>query len=229
MAPCSSIGTMHHDALVPVRDPAVPRAFCWTRFGTEAGETIEAILTRKDLERQTNSGVFLWGIGNSIAPALVELVRRVREPKVLFSPIRGRPRKGDVEPLGVVQWMDAEGLRGDAFDLPVNTHVTSRWDPARSRSAHYALVCSSPVPLQVGNGGSLSFGSLRNLRSGAPLGASQVTAVVQRVDADLGGARYPIAFRAALIAPYFLRLRTPRRLDYALSSRSARRQVQAER
>ena len=204
---------MHYDALVAPSGNALPSSFCWTRFGTEAGETIEAILARKEAERQANGGAFFWGIGNSVAPAVAELVRRVDEPEVLFSPIKSRPRQVDVAPRSVVRWTLAEGLSGDTFELPSHANVTSQWDPNRPARAHYALVCSSAEPLKIADAGRLSFGALRNLRSGAPLGASQVTAVVHRADRSHGGNEYPVAFRAALVAPYFVRLGRPMPLD----------------
>jgi hypothetical protein len=188
---------------------ALPRLFCWTRYGTEAGESIQAILARKDAERLANDGVFLWGIGNSIAPALSELLRRVKHPEVLFSPIKSPPRRVDVAPARVVRWTSAEGLSGDAFKLPQHTTVTSSWSPARRMAGHYALVCHSDGPLEIATAGTLSFNALRNLRSGAPLGASQVTAVVSRADTGRQGGDYPVAFRAALVAPYFVRLGQP--------------------
>ena len=51
----------------------LPRFFCWTRFGTEAGQPIEQILERKEQERIVNNGLFLWGIGNSLTPSMIEL------------------------------------------------------------------------------------------------------------------------------------------------------------
>ena len=73
-------------------DTCLPTIFCWTRFGAEAGETIETILERKERERQANRGVYFWGIGNSVAPGIAELVRRTTSPEVLFSSIKSRPR-----------------------------------------------------------------------------------------------------------------------------------------
>src|ERR1700728_56037 len=35
----------------------IPDRFCWTRFGTEAGESIEHILNRKEEERLANGGI----------------------------------------------------------------------------------------------------------------------------------------------------------------------------
>src|SRR4051794_39093002 len=96
----------------------LPAAFCWTRFGPEAGERIEQILARKETERRTNRGTFLWGIGNSIAPAVAELIRRVDRPEVLFSPIRSRPRRVDVAPAVTVRWTLTEDLWGNVQPLP---------------------------------------------------------------------------------------------------------------
>jgi hypothetical protein len=189
----------------------LPEAFCWTRFGTEAGEPADAILVRKERERAGNEGVFFWGIGNSVAPAIAELLLRDRLPEVLFSPIRGRPRPADVAPENVVAWTAAESLDGRRFKLPAGVHVTSR-----EARAHYALVCGDDAPLAFSNHGALDFGALRNLVSGRGVGASQVTAVVSRAPrARRTGPSYRVALRARLVEPYFVRLRdpVPRRID----------------
>jgi hypothetical protein len=187
----------------------LPSVFCWTRFGTEAGEPIEGILGRKELERQANDGVFLWGIGNSVAPGIAELVRRCEPPEALFSPIKSRPRPVDVRPPAVVAWTAGETLSGRRIVLPPTVRVTSRGDSS-AQSPHYALVCSSEQPLTVANLGRLEFAALRNLLSGNRVGASQVTAVVRYLDdRAAGGLEYPVALRARLVAPYFIRLRQP--------------------
>jgi hypothetical protein len=112
----------------------------------------------------------------------------------------------DVAPASVVRWREATTLIGDRITLPDTIRVTSR--PSRS---HYALVCSVTDPLDTSHIGRLHFSELRNLASGHPLGASQVTAVVSReVDAvpDRGDG-YVIALRARLVEPYFVRLAAP--------------------
>ena len=100
------------------RPQQLPRIFCWTRFGTEAGQSIERILERKETERRANGGVFFWGIGNSVAPGISELIRRSALPEVLFSPIKGRPRSADVNPANVASWTVGETLAGSQFELP---------------------------------------------------------------------------------------------------------------
>jgi hypothetical protein len=45
--------------------------------------------------------------------------------------------------------------------------------------------------------------------SGNPLGASQVTAVVERLSGRDDGRQYVVALRARLVAPYFIKLLDP--------------------
>src|SRR2546430_8082027 len=106
----------------------LPRQFCWTRIGSEAGQPLESIFRRKDEERLANNGLFLWGIGNAVGPSIAELVRRTPEPEVLFSPIRSSPRSTDVSPESVVVWTRASCMDGTTFQLPRFTLVTSRQD-----------------------------------------------------------------------------------------------------
>jgi hypothetical protein len=191
----------------------IPTVFCWTRFGTEAGETVEEILARKERERLANDGTFLWGIGNSIAPAVTELLRTTPHPEVLFSPIKSRPRAIDVAPSMVVRWAVAETLAGERRSIPATFDVRGGYG-SEKMTPRYALVCQSIEPLVPSDLGVLYFGSLRNLLSGSPLGASQVTAVVRRDDNSRREAStYPVVLRARLVDPYFVRLRVPVRID----------------
>ncbi len=187
---------------------SLPDLFCWTRFGTEAAEPIEQILFRKEQERLANGGVFLWGIGNALGPSMKELTRRVAHPEVVFSPIKSAPRSIDVEPPAIVSWIGGEGLDGDFFALPAHSRVTSKFDPSGHKFNHYALVCFSDTPLlPLRNENKIAFIQLRNLRTGRPVGASQVTAVVQRVsEGATRTAMYDVAIRAQLVHPYFVRL-----------------------
>ena len=179
----------------------LPRLFCWTRFGTEAGEPIEAILERKERERR-DSGSFFWGIGNSVGPGIQELLRRTNRPEVLFSPIRSRPRVVDVNPPSLTRWRAGTDLDGKRVVLPEAARVMS----GHARRAHYALVCHSDEPLRLEDVGRIRFGALRNLVSGNPLGASQVTAVVELMQPSPADGEYPVALRARLVSPYFVRL-----------------------
>lgn len=187
----------------------LPDLFCWTRFGTEASEPVEQILFRKEQERLANGGIFLWGIGNAVGPSIRELTQRALRPEVVFSPIRSAPRLRDVSPPAIVAWTTAEALDGSHFAIPAHSLVTSRYDPTAPRSHHYALVCFSERPLiPLRSEGKIGFTQLRNLRTGRPVGASQVTAVVRRLERTTNETTmYEIAIRAELIHPYFVRLR----------------------
>jgi hypothetical protein len=195
----------------------LPPYFCWTRFGTEGGQGIGKILERKEEEREANGGLFFWGIGNALGPSIRELLRRTANPEVLFSPIKSLARSVDSQPAAVVAWTEAETLRGEPFTLPEQTLVTSRYDPNAPRESSYALVCFSPVPLsQARCDGQIALAALRNLRTGRPIGASQVTAIVQSVGAIAGEtSKYEVVIRARLVEPYFLRLRNPLALPKA--------------
>lgn len=192
---------------MPSRAQAIPDAFCWTRFGTEAGETIEEILERKERERRDNGGVFFWGVGNSVAPGLAALLERCDRPEVLFSPIKGRPRAVDRAPAARFSWRAGHDLDGGRFELPTTARVTSGGPVGGPGRAHYALVCASSRPLSIYPGDAeLDFLALRNLVSGNPLGASQVTAVVRMLrEQATSDMRYAVAFQAELTPPYFVR------------------------
>jgi len=189
----------------------IPRYFCWTRFGTEAAQEVSQIIARKEEERQASNGVFLWGIGNAVGPSILKLLRVSGCPEVLFSAIKSAPRSIDVNPPTVVAWTEGFGLDGEPFALPEKALVTSRFDPTSPKRVHYALVCHSEAPLELlSDGASIDFRALRNLVTQRPLGASQVTAVVEHKDGhprDSEG--YGVAMRASLVAPYFIRLHNP--------------------
>jgi len=189
----------------------LPLAFCWTRFGTEAGQSINEITRRKEEERRANSGLFLWGIGNALGPSIRSLVAVESDPVVLFSPTKSPARSVDATPSAVVAWTRAETLDGSEFPLPRASLITSHSDPKSPKTVHYALVCYSATPVNFQlRGVPISMASLRNLQTGNPVGASQVTAIVTAVESNVcGGSVYDIAFQSALVAPYFLRLSNP--------------------
>ena len=189
----------------------LPSAFCWTRVGAEAGQTLQSILARKEAEREANGGVFFWGIGNAIGPSLRELLSYEPNPEVLFSPIKSRPRREDTHPTAVVAWTRAECLDGTPFKLPPRALITSRLDPAAPKSSHYTLVCATDTPLTTPQQvGVLDVGAIENLITGRSIGASQVTAVVRRREHHPAVSRaYEIALRAQLVPPFFLRLHEP--------------------
>jgi hypothetical protein len=197
---------------------ALPEFFCWTRFGTEAGQPIEQIFARKEQERIANAGLFFWGIGNAIGPSLIELLRRITSPEALFSPIQSAPRREDAVPSSVVAWTQAETLSGEEYRLPEHSLITSRFDPLKPKTRHYALVCYSETEINIGlPSEQIHFGAVRNLLTSRPVGASQVTAVVQKkaTSPHLKSTPYDVAFRARLAPPYLVLLRAPVPLAYS--------------
>jgi hypothetical protein len=187
----------------------LPAAFVWTRYGTESGESIEDILVRKERERLSCGGMFLWGIGNSIAPSVRQLLISLsgNEPVVIFSPMLSAPRKQDASPTAVVEWHQARGIDGRDWAMPSAATVFSRANAgSATKLRHYALVCRSSLPLAEDlEAERFSIGDLRNFASGAVVGHSQVTAVVRRL-APSGIGSYPAAIRAVLTYPYVLEL-----------------------
>jgi hypothetical protein len=190
------------------RTAELPDLFCWTKYGTEAGEDIDSILARKEAERLASGGTFFWGIGNAIGPSVEALLAHTVEPQVVFTPMRSRPAAQDVAPAQVAVWHRGIGLDGEPFELPNFSSVTSRISP--TRNYHHALVCRSEQPLSLSARRGTSFAAthVQNLRSGSKVGASQVTSVVRRIACALGlmPSSYTVSFTAELVAPYFVRL-----------------------
>ena len=199
-----------HTLAIP---PALPDAFCWSRMGAESGQELLRIVARKELERQSNGGTFLWGLGSPLGESIRQLAGRVASPEVLFSPISGNAAVEDKHPASVVLWLDYVDDLGQKVTLPTGSFVTSRGETlgkARKLS-HYALFCHSNQPLEMAQHGTLNFGELRNLATGKFVGYSQVTAIVAMTD-DVCATKnktYPIAIRAELVFPYYVRLATP--------------------
>lgn len=194
-------------------DPLLPLRFCWTRFGVESGEPIESIFARKEAERMAHDGMFLWGIGNSVGSAVRELVRREPSPKVLFSPMRSKPKLMDVAPSAVFGWTRALTMSDDEWHIPKGLQVVSRavTNIGTYKRSHYALVCKTDSPLRADKArGVLNSSEFVNLLSLSKLGHSQVTSVVQRKPSPgRSGTHYPICFIADLVFPYFVRLVDP--------------------
>ena len=191
-----------------------PQQFCWTKFGAEAGDDPHTILNRKEEERLANGGVFLWGIGSSIRPSLLALLDSTPRPIVLFTPMLSKASAHDRSPDGIGLWCSAFGLDGRPFEIPVGTRVTSGIRGDQLPRRHYALVCRRDTPL-INNPDDeqwLDDEHLRNLRTGLPIGASQVTAVVKRTLSERQRRRYRVAFSAWLVAPFQVTLRDCERI-----------------
>lgn len=183
----------------------LPAAFCWTKYGSEAGESPETIFARKEEERQRNDGLFLWGIGNALGPSMRQLINDHDRPQVLFSPMKASPLPQDVAPPNITLWDSGIGLNGGSFRLPEHSVVTSR---SGRRGFHWALVCRRDASFLEPHHGfdDVAVERIRNLRSGSVVGSSQVTAVVAHDSRSMGARSYPVTFSAELSPPYLVRL-----------------------
>jgi hypothetical protein len=187
---------------------AVPTTFCWTKMGAEAGEPLERILLRKEFERQANGGWFAWGVGNSVMTALAHLFAHGGPAHVVFSRMRAKPKACDSDPDSIRLWLAAQSACGKSYQIPPFSIVTSRGGTSSgvAKRTHYALICYSSSPIRLGSAGlgSVDATELVNFVSGRPLGASQVTAVVQwsggASDSDARSG-YPVDILATLDHP----------------------------
>lgn len=190
----------------------IPEVFCWTKMGTEAGQPLDSIMRRKELERRSSNGAFTWGIGNSLggAATLAKSLSPSGEVDVLFTRMKSAAKAADVTPSSVVLWLGYYDAHGNLVDLPGYSLVTSRGS-AEKRS-HYALLChsSSDITSQI-DLGAFDATYARNLASSNPIGASQVTSVVRYdVSAPTDFHKpYHVAFRAKLWEEGFVRLGAP--------------------
>lgn len=191
---------------------------CWSRMQAEAGQDLAAIVARKEAERRYGAGVFLWGVGTSPGTAAADLARAGARPPVVFSVMRTRPKRADVAPAAVFAWRVFVGCDGRERPLPEHAIVTSKGDAAgtREKDRHYALVCFAADPLALGDHGPFDPSAYRNVGGrGAPVGASQVTALLRRVAPDGSAGDYRVSMRAVLTGDLWVRLRDPVELDAA--------------
>lgn len=179
---------------------------CWTRMQAESGEGLTRILRRKELERRAGEGTFFWGIGNAPSRAVPALVQTAATVDVIFSVMKSRPKARDVAPSRVVVWQSYIGPSGVLRPIPKHVLVTSR---ATTRSHHYALICHSDAPLDVEERGSFfDPGAFRNCGAGGAVGASQVTALLERHGPD-ERTDYRVAMRARLTDDLWVKLVDP--------------------
>ncbi|MYM22881.1 hypothetical protein GTP46_09510 [Duganella sp. FT135W] len=192
---------------------SIPDIFCWTKMGTEAGQTLEAILKRKELERMAGGGVFAWGIGSSLGGgvALARQLSPTGKVDVIFTPMKSAPKQIDVAPSETVLWLNYIESNGCVAPLPEHLLITSRG--GANKRSHYALLCHSDRSLSASDVDDFIYSTCaRNLASSNPIGASQVTSMVRYGGSDCvvaGEAPYRVAFRAALHGQGFLKLVNP--------------------
>lgn len=185
---------------------------CWSRMQAEAGEKLERIVRRKELERQGNGGIFLWGVGNAPARLARVLALSRRPVRAIFSIMKSKPKPIDEDANDLLLWrayLDAEGVERA---LPPSSIVTSRASSGtQSKKVHYALICRSVTSLRIERGGArFDPTAFRNVGDrGGPVGASQVTALLRQVTAQRQEADYEVNMVADLADSYWVRLCDP--------------------
>ena len=191
-----------------------PQYLVWTRMQAEAGQGLEAIIRRKERERQASGGYFFWGVGNAPALMISSLARTEAPIPVIFSKMKSRPKTVDQNPKSTVIWRKYIDCYGKVRSLPPYALVTSRGESEiRKKTVHYALHCFSAHPLGFGGSNEAFFSSsYRNAGGrGAPVGSSQVTALLVPTSkgSDSGDADYVIDMRASLAGSYWVKLIDP--------------------
>ena len=88
-------------------------------MGVESGESLDLIIRRKDWERQLGSGLFFWGIGQSMGENARDAAMSMDEQmKVLFSPMSSKAKRIDVTPGDVFVWNSWIDNKGNSLPLP---------------------------------------------------------------------------------------------------------------
>jgi limonene-1,2-epoxide hydrolase len=184
----------------------------------EAGQTLEAIVARKERERRAGGGTFLWGVGNAPAVITNTLARAGLPVRVIFSIMKSRPKSIDSAPARIAAWRSYIDVCGVERRLPPQALVTSRADSASGpKKFHYALMCHSSEPLVLRSDRErFDPSAFRNAGgTGAAVGASQVTALLRRVDRDTSASDYQVNLSAWLTGGYWVRLTDPIELTVA--------------
>lgn len=195
--------------------PSSREYVCWSRMQAEAGQPLTDIVRRKELERSAGGGLFCWGVGNAPAVMTAALAKLNQPVKVIFSIMKSRPKLVDVQPSRVVAWRKFFDQEGTLRSLPRHVLVTSRADsPKGPKTRHFALMCYSDRGLNLQNGRAFDPSAFRNAGgAGAPVGASQVTALLRRVSESSEETDYEVNLSAWLTAGYWVRLADPTELS----------------
>jgi hypothetical protein len=188
----------------------------------ESGQALGSIVARKELERRTCGGLFFWGVGNAPGSEPARLARAGALVEAIFSVMKSRPKSRDAEATELNVWGGYVDHFGVQQALPAGVLVTSRAaDLGMRPRAHYALMCRSEQPIALADYGPFDPGAFRNVSGrGAPVGASQVTALLRPADARFEPvAGYRTNLKAQLTGAYWVRLVAPTRLKRGAAAR----------
>ncbi|GIK49584.1 MAG: hypothetical protein BroJett013_22810 [Alphaproteobacteria bacterium] len=184
---------------------------CWSKMQAEAGQPLEQIVARKELERRAGNGLFSWGVGNSPSTLIPTLAKVGAEVDMLFSVMKSKPRAEDTAPSGIFVWRTFFDCNGVEQPLPPHLVITSRSQSASGpKRAHYALMCYSDRKLALGDLGPFDPDCYRNAGgTGGRVGSSQVTALLVQKNTPKADAPYRVAFDAKLIGSLWVKLGQP--------------------
>ena len=185
--------------------------FVFTKMGADGGQTLEAILARREFERQTGNGVFWWAIGNSLGLAVHQKAREAGGAlPVLFSRILSRSNSRDTDPYEIFRWSEWQDSSGAIHKVPKHIFLWSRGIDRKKKQKHYALVCRSDEPVTLGDHGPFDPARCWTHLGKRP-GTSQVTALLRdESSSDHAPRKYRHGFRASLVHPWFVTLVNPR-------------------
>lgn len=183
---------------------------CWSRMQAEGGQALDAIVRRKEMERRAGRGFFCWGVGNAPATMMSDLARLGHPVTAIFSIMKSRPKAIDVRPARVFVWRRYVDANGAVRPLPRHALVTSRADSAGGpKDRHFALMCCSDSS-SIQRGVPFDPSAYRNAGgNGAPVGASQVTALLKRTSNVGGKTAYEVNICARLAESYWVKLTDP--------------------
>jgi hypothetical protein len=195
--------------------PELSEIVCWSRMHAHAGQNLSLILARKELERRTGEGLFFWGVGNAPGQSLTQVAKAALNVDVVFSLMKSQPKAADVSASEIFVWRRYFDMHNYERPLPIHSLITSRgYAAGQPRRGHYALMCRADRPLTLGDFGIFDPSAYRNVsRVGAPVGSSQVTALLRRVNEEGPHSDYRINFYAKLVDSYWVKLSDPVRLS----------------
>ena len=161
-------------------------AFVWSKMGTEAGEPLEDIMHRKEIERQANGGKFVWGIGNSPGNSIVNFMQDTKKPVAIFTETRPNNKTRSIDEE------ESERVWRDKL-LPRYSFVTSHPE----RKEHYALLCECDEDLRTQCHGELHTGEFVHYVTCNPKLPPNSTNMMKKGE-GLSCKPYPIRFVASL-------------------------------
>jgi hypothetical protein len=186
--------------------------FVWTKMQTESGIALPNILALKEMERLAGNGIFWWGIGSSLGPAIQEAAEAAGGMlPILFSLMLARPQKKDTAPDEVFIWTAWHDHVGGIRAIPKHVLEFSRGHDKKKH--HYALVCRSNVPLTIGYHGPFDPSRYRTASGKRPADSQVTTLLEGSLDESQFPGNYHFGFRAVLIKPWAVKLAEPRRLE----------------